>query len=368
MSDTQAVAKKFDTMLSVANKNYLGLIEEQMKSGGAEFDEYSGKCVIAAMSSINNMIHQKGLTFNDLNGSNLTEILLKVAALKLNANASPRECYFQIRNVNIKDPKNPKGDGTWEKQIEFGLEGDGNDALLSRFGRDVKKVGQFWLVRSEDKFSYPKFNGLNMTPPQWEPSGEGDVVKIVYPVLKTDNTIEFYIGERRDVLNNLLAHISNNMMNETFDICADRYKATAAQKQQINAKKKELIKKAKDLGLDGALDCDELQPYISPAWAEYQSRDAMIIRKIRNNIVKKIPKDFSNGLTAEQYNMMDDTYREVHAEIEEKANQEVFGEMPENTNESEVSNLSEDDNINDSVEEQVSDSPAKETDQIKMDF
>jgi hypothetical protein len=326
MENTQVSKQqqKFETVLSVVNKNYMSLIEEQMVAGGAEFDEYSAKCVMAAMSSINNMIHQKGITFNDLNGSNMTEILLKVATLKLNANASPRECYFQLRNVNIKDPKNPKSQGTWEKQIEFGFEGDGNDALLARFGRDVKKVGQFWLVRSGDKFEYPKFNGLDMTPPQWQPTGEGEVVRIVYPILKKDNTIEFYIGERREVLNNLLAHISNNLMNETFGICEDRYKATADQKSKINEKKKEIMKKVKGLGLDAALDCEELQPYISPAWTEYQSRELMIIRKIRNNIVKKIPKDFGSGIAAEQYNMMDETYREVRTELEDKANTIVF--------------------------------------------
>ena len=51
----------------------------------------------------------------------------------------------------------------------------------------------------------------------------------------------------------------------------------------------------------------------------------MIIRKMRNNIMKKIPKDFGNAAVAHTYNMIDDgVYREVHEEIEANANKEEF--------------------------------------------
>lgn len=331
------------TVLSVATNNYMQVIKKQMDEGGAKFDEYSGKCVMSAMAAINNMIHGKGLTFNDLNSSNVNEILIQIATLKLNANAVPRECYFQVRNVNVGGKGQQE---QWEKQIEMGIEGDGNDAILARFGRDVKKVCQVWLVREKDRFVYPKHNGLEMTAPQWEPTGQGEVIRVVYPIIKTDNTVEYYIGERRDVVKNLYAHISNNMMNETFGLVKSgkktRYDATPEEKKKINAKKKELMAKARSLGdLDKILDCEELSPYISPAWKEYQSREQMIIRKMRNNVTKKIPKDFDSALTAEQYNMMDDTYREVHAEIEDFANSTVFDtdfkEVPEPDHEPESS-------------------------------
>nr|DAR82854.1 MAG TPA: hypothetical protein [Caudoviricetes sp.] len=318
-------AQEMRTQLSVTTNNYMKVIKKQMDEGGANFDEYSGKCVMSAMAAINNMIHGQGLTFNDLNASNVNEILIQIATLRLNANAVPRECYFQVRNVNVGG----KGQqAQWEKQIEMGIEGDGNDAILARFGRDVKKVCQVWLVREKDKFVYPKHNGLEMTAPQWEPTGQGEVIRVVYPIIKTDNTVEYYIGERRDVVKNLYAHISNNMMNETFGLVKGgkkRYDATPEEKKKIDAKKKEFMDKARSLGdLDKILDCEELSPYISPAWKEYQSREQMIIRKMRNNVTKKIPKDFDSALTAEQYNMTDDTYKEVHAEIEDFANSTVF--------------------------------------------
>lgn len=321
----QNQGQEMRTVLSVATNNYMQVIKKQMEEGGANFDEYSGKCVMSAMAAINNMIHGQGLSFNDLNSSNVNEILIQIATLKLNANAVPRECYFQIRNVNVGG----KSKDVWEKQIEMGIEGDGNDAILARFGRDVNKVCQVWLVREGDKFVYPKHNGLEMTAPQWEPTGQGEVIRVVYPIIKTDNSVEYYIGERRDVVKNLYAHISNNLMNETFGLVnggkKTRYDATPEEKKKIAAKKKEIMDKARSIGdLDKILDCEELSPYIYPAWKEYQSREQMIIRKMRNNVAKKIPKDFDSALTAEQYNMMDDTYREVHAEIEDFANSEVF--------------------------------------------
>ena len=46
----------------------------------------------------------------------------------------------------------------------------------------------------------------------------------------------------------------------------------------------------KTMSLDDILDSQEYQSYISPAWKSPQSRESMIVRKMRNNIVKKIPK------------------------------------------------------------------------------
>ena len=50
----------------------------------------------------------------------------------------------------------------------------------------------------------------------------------------------------------------------------------------------------------------------------------MIIRKMRNNIMKSIPKRWDNPVQAYEYNMMDATYREVQEEIEQNANKEEF--------------------------------------------
>jgi hypothetical protein len=317
----------FSTGLTKINDAFFPMIERQLTGNGIAMDTYSKNCVMNAISSINNALESKGITWNDpqLDKNNLTQILMSVASLKLNAAASPREVYFQTRNVSVKSKDETGKDITvWKKQIEMGIEGDGNDAILARFGRDVEAVKQFWLVRENDNFEYPTYNGLEMQPPKWSPTGKGDVVRVVYPVIKTDKTVEFFIAERDDVIKNLIAHINNNMMNETFGICENRFKATIQQKEQIASKKNDIMKRVKGMGLK-ALDEPEFQKWISPAWSDPQSRESMIIRKMRNNIVKKIPKDFGNAFVAMVHEeSTDDSYARVRKEINDNANSEVI--------------------------------------------
>lgn len=312
----------FSTGLVKVTETFAPMIERQLMGNGVNLDQYAKQCIVSAISAINAVLDSKGLSWSDenLDKNNVTQILMNVAALKLNASASPREVYFQIRNVNVK-PK-PSDPDNWKKQIEMGIEGDGNDAILNNFGRNVKQVRPYWAVREGDLFEYPSFNGLELTPPKWSPKGQGEVIRIVYPIIFKDDSIQYFIAERDDVAKNLIAHISNSMMNETFGICTDRFKATPDQKKKITEKKAEILKKAQMLGL-GALDDSELQQYISPAWSEYHSRESMLIRKMRNNIVKKIPKDFGSSVIEMIHSeVTDDTYSSVRREIAENANRE----------------------------------------------
>ena len=309
--------KEFKTQLTKVNDIYLPMITNQLENNNINLSEYAKSCVANAISAINNVLDTNGVSWGDeqLDKNGLTQILLSVATLQLNATANPRECYFQIRNVSVKGSD---GKQVWKKKVEMGIEGDGFDSLVSRFGRDVKKVYPHWLVKEDDDFKYPRYVGLELTPPEWQPKGTGKVVRVVYPIQSKDGFINYYISERTDVKKNLIAHISNNLMNETFGICVDRYKATEEQKVQIAEKKKELLAKAKEFDLDALLDSAEFDKYISPAWKEEQSRESMIIRKMRNNIVKKVPKDFSSSFEAEIYNEnSDETYRTYTAEYVE---------------------------------------------------
>ena len=320
---TTAVAevKTPKTQLTKVNDIYLPMITNQLENNNIALSEYAKSCVVNAISAINNVLDTNGVSWGDttLDTSSVTQILLSVAALQLNATANPRECYFQIRNVSTKGAD---GKQVWKKKIEMGIEGDGFDALVDRFGRNVKKIYPHWLVREDDEFKYPRYVGVDLTPPEWNPTGNGKIVRIVYPILSKDNTVDYYISERADVKKNLIAHINNNLMNETFGICADRYKATEEQKVKIAEKKKELLSKAKELDLDALLDSADFDKYISPAWKEEQSRESMIIRKMRNNIVKKIPKDFSSSFVSEIYNENSDesykTYNAEYIEVDEQ--------------------------------------------------
>ena len=123
-----------------------------------------------------------------LNGSNLRQVLGQVASLKLNANAVPRECYFQLRSQQTSG-------GDWEQVIEMGIEGDGNDALLRNHGVNVETVYPCWEVKEGDEFVYPKRRGLELTPPEWEEKGLSQKVeRVVYPIKLKDGNIDYRIS------------------------------------------------------------------------------------------------------------------------------------------------------------------------------
>jgi len=188
--------KIYSTPLTKVNNTFFPMIENQLIGNGIDIDDYQKKCVLNAISSINNVLDTSGVNWNDpqLDKSNITQVLLTVASLKLNSSASPNEVYFTLRNVPFKK-RNDKGEEIkeWRKQVELGIEGDGNDAILSNFGRGVKEVRQHWLVRENDTFEYPMFDGLDMSPPKWQPTGNGKVVKVVYPIINQNDVVEFYI-------------------------------------------------------------------------------------------------------------------------------------------------------------------------------
>ncbi|HEX2986126.1 MAG TPA: hypothetical protein VHO71_04850 [Caproiciproducens sp.] len=324
-----AEKKEFGTALTKVNDMFMPLITSQMEKNRIEMTPYSKECVLHSISAINAVLDKAGISWNDpqLDKSTISDILIKVSSFRLNAAASPREVYFQLRNEKSKatDPETGRQTDVWKKKVEMGIEGDGNDSILSRFGRGVQRVCQIWKVHENDDFKYPSYNGLDMTPPQWTPKGGGKIVKVVYPVIMTghdgNSYTDFYIAERDDVINNLLAHINSNMMQETFGLAESKYKATAQEKSRIEARKRELLAKARNEGLDAALDDEELQSWISPAWTEFHSREAMIERKMRNNAIKKIPKDFGNGMLETMFEeTTDDTYRATAQEIKQLAN------------------------------------------------
>lgn len=316
ITNNQMTAPKpaeFKTSFIKIQDKYLSMIEGQMADHRISLDNYQKTCVMNAIAAMSNVMDKTGISFThpDVDQTSVTQILLTVAALKLNASATPREVYFQVRNVGKieRDPKTlkPMDQKKWFKVLEMGIEGDGNDAMLRNFGAGIKKVGQHWLVRENDEFTPPRYKGMTVEPPVWVPKGSGRVVAVVYPIVKDDGTEEYHLSYRADVKSNLLAHLSNNMMNETFGIAADRYKASDDQIAKINKKKSEILDRAENMSLDEILDDKSLESFISPAWRSPQSREQMIIRKMRNNIVKKIPKDFGTGLAAGQYEQSADS-------------------------------------------------------------
>lgn len=327
MAEKNEVAKKqeFTTGLSQWTNTITDLVTRDFEQNGVQYDEYSKQCAMNAMSAIYQLVQNTDKTdMNNLNTSNLREVVAQCASLKLNANAMPREVFFQLRSKQVG--------GQWVKMVEMGVEGDGNDALLRQFGNNVDTVYPVWLVKEGDDFTYPRRRGIEIEPAEWTPKGLSDkTVRVVYPVKLKDGTIEYLIAEREPVRTNLIAHIKNNMLNETFGFVTGknskgkdrtRYDATAEEKAKINAKKEEILSAVRECEtLEDILKCEVAKPYISAAWLD--TPEAMIVRKMRNNAIKKFPKNL-NSMASSSLLQLDETYKASQEEIAENENSEEF--------------------------------------------
>lgn len=318
MAEKKEVTQKqeFTTGLSNWTNTITGLVSRDFEQCGVSYDEYAKQCAMNAMSSIFQLVQNTdNADMNNLNTSNLREVVAQCASLKLNANAVPREVYFQLRSKQIN--------GQWCKMVEMGIEGDGNDALLRQFGNNVDTVYPVWLVKEGDDFTYPRRRGIEVEPAEWAQKGLSDkTVRVVYPVKLKDGTVDYLIAEREPVRTNLIAHIRNNLLNETFGICENRYKATPKQKEQIKAKKEEILSAVRECEtLEDILKCEVAKPYISAAWLD--TPEAMIVRKMRNNAIKKFPKNL-NSMASSSLLQLDETYKVAQEEIKENENSQEF--------------------------------------------
>ena len=318
MAEKNEVAQKqeFTTGLSQWTNTITGLVSRDFEQNGVKYDEYSKQCAMNAMGAIFQLVQNDDKAdMGNLNTSNLREVVAQCASLKLNASAMPREVYFQLRNKQIG--------GQWCKVVEMGIEGDGNDSLLRQFGNNIDTVYPVWLVKEGDDFTYPRRRGIEIEPAEWTPKGLSDkTVRVVYPVKLKDGTIDYLIAEREPVRTNLIAHIRNNLLNETFGICENRYKATPKQKEQIRARKEEVLSAIRECEtLEDILRCEAAKPYISAAWLD--TPEPMIVRKMRNNAIKKFPKNL-NSMASSSLLQLDETYKTAQEEVRESENSQEF--------------------------------------------
>ena len=323
MANEVAEKKEFTTSLSQWSNEITGLISRDYEACGVKFDEYAKQCAMEAMTSIYNLVKTNDkVSMNNLDTSNLRSIVERCASLKLNANAYPREVYFQVRKVKVGN--------SYVDTIEMGIEGAGNDAILTNYGKDVEQVYPYWVVKEGDTYIPPKHRGIEITPPEWEENGLSQkTVRVVYPVKLKDGTITYLSADREGVKVNLFAHVRQNLLNETFGICENRYKATDKQKKEIETKKEEIYAELrKCASVDEMLECEVARPYMSGAWLD--TPESMIIRKMCNNATKKYPKNY-DSMANKAFMEMDETYQQVQEEIEENANAEEFIDMDEVT-------------------------------------
>lgn len=293
---------KSATSLGKAQEYYMTEIGTIASNNKVALDAEQVTCGNNMISAMFNQAAKAGASLKDFDRNDIIQILQKATMLRLNVAAEPHECYLITRNQKVGD--------SWVKKFEFGIEGDGNDKLLRKYGVNVAKLHDFWVIREHDKFAYPSFNGLDITPPTWEPKDYySKVMKVVYPIEKKDGKIEWSIAEREGVTINLLAHINQNVMKN---------------KDYTDAARAKLTERIANMTLDELFADQECLKIMSPAWAAPHSRESMILRKMRNNATRRYPKEFSSAFQELTYTeTIDETPRDARIDAEAALEAEV---------------------------------------------
>lgn len=251
----------------------LSELDSAAKTMGQDFTEYGKKCVVNAIASLVIYTKQNGCTLNDFDPTLVRLALQNVGYTELNIAAIPSECYFDIRKAS---------DG--KKSLTIKPQGAGNEKLLRSYGVNVKEVKNPWLVREGDEFTYPSFNGLEMTPPKWIPkSYDKKVIMVVYPVIKTDDTVEYLIATREGVKPNIIAQIRQNSLY-------------SKDKDKIYA---DIEQDAEKFTIDQLLANERWAKIINPTYTSGGSKEQMILRKMKNNALKNYPKEYRDAFMAE---------------------------------------------------------------------
>ena len=299
---------------------YTNMLATSFESMQIEFTPYKKICMVNALMKMKELLISKGKDFKDIDQSNIVNVLNKISLFELNLAASPAECYIQFRNDKLSD-------GTYKLSFEFGIEGNGNDALLRKFGVDVKDVKGAFVVREGDEFTYPYFDGEKMIPPTWKPkSFYKKPIKVFYIITKKDGSKEFLVSEREEVVKNLKAHISNNLMG------VDPIEKNAIL-EKISKMKLEEILEDKSLRKLTVKDKNTMKEktitLISPAWINSHSQEDMILRKMKNNATKKYQKDFKNSYIQNIYESTFEDYDQYRtsAPVHEEVTQDVINKQ-----------------------------------------
>lgn len=260
---------------------YVKQIENAFAENSIEFDKEQKNCVLFAVNKIDDTLRAAKVQYKEVNQSSMFSVLQAVAMFRLNA--INKECFLSIRNVNTATG--------WIKVFEFGVEGQGNDKILRTYGVDVKEVKYSFVVRENDEFTYPYFDGEKMHMPTWKPkSFVGKVSKVCYVIEKKSGELVPLIAERESVVLSVVAQIKQNLMQKQKEWGAEG-------KEKVN----QILAKAESLNLDELLSDSDLIQYISPTYTNPASREAMIERKLRNLCCKQYPKDFKNAFIGDEY-------------------------------------------------------------------
>ena len=316
------------------------LLEELDKANqdfGADFTPYGKTCAINAIAGLVMFCKQNDIDLKDVDPTMLRLQVQNVGFTELNYASIPSEVYFDLRKQNVWAYEYNEETGKKEKvekatySVSIKPQGAGNEKLVRKYGVGLKKgtgLHNAILIREGDEYQMPQFNGITVTPFIYKPKLENannKVIAVCYPVEKEDGAVEYLIATRDSVKANLIAQIRQNAMYADEFFNEEEYTGKDGKKH----KKKKLNKELRDtfyarvneiaqgITVDEMLDNPELLPYINPTYTSGGSKEAMIMRKMKNNALKNYPKEYDNSYIS---NAVRDMFEENDRTVLEKKN------------------------------------------------
>lgn len=291
-NDVKVVKVESSVMLNVANQ-YIEKLKAYAKSTELDFDDYQKLCVQNAIRTVDPMLTQQGLSWNDLDVNNVMNVLQQVAFLRLNTSAS--EVGLIVRNQK-------QSDGSYIKILEAQIMGNGNDTILRNFGVDVKEVKSYEVYEG-DLFEGMITDGWEVKLPKHERKYKSQKVKFsVYLIRKNNGEIEVSISEREDAKISLLANAKqngadDNLLRELQKLSIDEILTSD---KWLNYE----IVKTKNVKNKTTNKWEEQEyrtPLFNPSYTSPISSEKMLARKLRNHAIRRYPKNFGRTEVAEKY-------------------------------------------------------------------
>ena len=298
MSDIEQTKK--ETMLATTY-GWIKKLSAFADASNLKFSDYQKEIVVNTVRKI----QEQGHDIYSFDTNNVADVLYQTAFLNLNPSASPRHCYFMTRDVW----ENGKKVG---QKIEVNIEGEGNDEILRKFGVGIKRdangeavgIGKVMIISEYDEYQDGAFNGFDFEPPTWirkpTPIGKkkGRVIKVIYPIERSNGKIEYWGAERADLQPIILKHIEKNLMGYSR-AKPDEYRKLM--KELKNLSFDEIIEQHEDTEIKWThYNKDYSVRLIQDAYTG-STGEAMIIRKLRNLAIRTFPKNFDQTAVQKIY-------------------------------------------------------------------
>lgn len=249
-----------------------------------DINQYQSICGFNVLKAINEALAKEGADMNDkrVNRDTINNAIL--FALTYELNVDNKEIFVIVRKEYFKgeDGKNHFKSYNIECKPMY----RGQLKIVSKFGENVKRIYPEWIVRENDKFTYPSYKGIEILPPEWTPTYEGKIVRVVVPVEYTDGHIEYRIAERESIATNIKAQIKQNLMYAKID------------------NKDAFLEHINSLSLDELLKDNEAKRFINQTYTGI-SADEMLITKLIINATKRIAIDYGSAFKRE---LLEKTY------------------------------------------------------------